>query len=68
MKLSPNASPMSLRLLREIDLPDYRDIAILGPFKVPIEFPMILQVLPTVGRADVPARGLGESRLVPIAR
>ena len=50
-----------LRVFWEVNLPDYRDIPILGPFKVPVEFQMILQVLPTVGCADVPARCLDES-------
>jgi len=38
-------------VFREVNLSDYRNIAILGPFILPVEFQMFLQVLPTVGRA-----------------
>ena len=40
---------------RDIDLPGYCNVAVFGPLKLPVEFQIILQVLPTVGDADVPA-------------
>ena len=50
-----------LRGFRDIDLPDHCNVAVVGTLKLPVEFQIILQVLPTVGDADVPARGLDES-------
>jgi hypothetical protein len=51
---------IEIRSAREVNLPDYRNIAIVGPFIVPVEFQIVLQILPTVGGADVPARCFDE--------
>ena len=44
-----------LRGFRDIDLSGYCNVAVLGPLKLPVEFPVILQILPGVGGADIAA-------------
>ena len=64
----PKPSPsVNVRGLLEIELAGQRDIAVFGGGELVVEFEVGIEILPSVGRADISARARDERTLAPSA-